>query len=67
MVYWYHPPEYWKYLEFTERVNLKIMRAFKEEEIEFAFPTTTTYLAQDDRRPLSINVSKETQQLGKFD
>jgi hypothetical protein len=27
--------------------------------IEFAFPTTTTYLAQDDRRPPHIRVSSE--------
>lgn len=55
MIYWFHPNDYWGYMEFTESVNLKIMRAFEAEGIEFAFPTTTTYLAQDDRRPLHIN------------
>lgn len=59
MIYWYHPPVYWDFMEFSERVNLQIMRAFEAEGIEFAFPTTTTYLAQDDRRPLTINVSGE--------
>jgi small-conductance mechanosensitive channel len=57
MIYWYFPPDYWAYLEFNERVNLEIMRRFEEEGIEFAFPTTTTYLAHDARRPLQINVS----------
>jgi MscS family membrane protein len=57
MVYWYFPPDYWAYLEFTQRVNMEIMRRFEKEGIEFAFPTTTTYLAHDDRRPLQINVS----------
>ncbi|MDO9529388.1 MAG: mechanosensitive ion channel [Syntrophales bacterium] len=60
MIYWYHPPVYWDFMEFSERVNLQIMRAFEAEGIEFAFPTTTTYLAQDDRRPLTINVSSQS-------
>jgi MscS family membrane protein len=59
-VYWYFPPDYWAYLEFTQRVNMEIMRRFEEQGIEFAFPTTTTYLAQDSRRPLHIDVSSET-------
>ena len=60
MVYWYFPPDYWAYLDFSQRVNMEIMRRFEEEGIEFAFPTTTTYLAHDDRRPLHIDVSNET-------
>ena len=59
MVYWYFPPDYWAYLEFTEKVNLKIMRRFEEEGIEFAFPTTTTFLAHDKQRPLQISVSSD--------
>ena len=39
----------------------QIMRAFEAEGIEFAFPTTTTYLAHDDRRPLHVKFSGETQ------
>ncbi len=57
MIYWFHPNDYWAFMEFTESVNLNIMRAFEAEGIEFAFPTTTTYLAQDDRRPLDIKFS----------
>ena len=56
MIYWFYPPDYWAYLAFTEKVNLKIMRAFEAEGIEFAFPTSTTYLAQDERRPLEIGL-----------
>jgi len=41
----------------SEKVNQRIMRAFEAEGIEFAFPTCTTYLAQDERRPLHIRVS----------
>lgn len=61
MIYWYHPPDYWKFVEFNERINLEIMRAFEAEGIEFAFPTTTTYLAHDDRRPLHVRFSGDTQ------
>lgn len=59
MIYWYFPPNYWDFLALNERVNLQIMRAFEAEGIEFAFPTTTTYLAQDDRRPLNITISSD--------
>jgi MscS family membrane protein len=62
MIYWYFPPNYWDFLALNERVNLQIMRAFETEGIEFAFPTTTTYLAQDDRRPLDITISSDPRQ-----
>ncbi len=54
MIAWFHPAEYWPYLEWCEKFNLALMRAYEAEGIEFAFPTSTMYLAQDDRRPLSI-------------
>lgn len=57
MIYWYSPPDYWEFKAFCEKVNLKIIRAFEAEGIEFAFPTTTAYLAQDNKRPLHINLS----------
>jgi MscS family membrane protein len=59
MIYWYHPADYWAYVELSEKVNLKIMRAFEKEGIEFAFPTTTTYLAYDERRPLHLSISSD--------
>jgi MscS family membrane protein len=59
MIYWYFPADYWAYMAFTEKVNLKIMRAFEKEGIEFAFPTSTTYLAHDERRPLHINIASD--------
>ena len=54
MVAWYHPGDYWGYLQWCEETNLAIMRRFEEEGIEFAFPTTTQYVAHDPKRPLSI-------------
>ena len=63
MLYWYHPADWAAYMTFSERVNLQIMRAFEAEGIEFAFPTTTNYLAQDQRRPLQISIANESQLL----
>jgi len=57
IIYWYYPPEYWDFMAFSEKVNFKILRAFEAEGIEFAFPTTTTYLAQDNKRPLTVNLA----------
>lgn len=50
VVAWYHPANYWDYLAWCERTNLQIMRAFEAEGIEFAYPTSTTYLARDPKR-----------------
>lgn len=55
VLYWYHPPDYWNFLAFSQRVNLQIMREFEKEGIQFAFPTSTTYLTQDDDQPLHIS------------
>jgi MscS family membrane protein len=57
VLYWYHPPDYWRFLAFSQRVNLQIMREFKKEGIQFAFPTSTTYLTQDDDQPLHISLA----------
>jgi len=55
-IYWYHPPDYWNFLAFSQAFNLKLMRAYEEEGIEFAFPTQTLYLANDDRRQLAVRM-----------
>lgn len=60
--YWYHPPEYWDYLEHATWVNMQIMERFNAEGIDFAFPTQTLHLAGDEHRPLTVGqklVSKE--------
>ncbi len=36
--YWYNPPDYWKYLEFSEKVNLDVFRALDEQGIQLAAP-----------------------------
>ena len=57
VVYWYHPPDYWAFAAFNERVNLAIFRGFATEQIEFAFPTQTLFLAGDPNRPLNIGTA----------
>lgn len=65
--YWYKHNDYWGAVEFGEKINFGIMRAFEKEGVEFAFPTTTTYLAHDQRRPLRIAVRNENFASGDSD
>lgn len=57
VLYWYHPPNYWDFLDFNQRVNMQIMQEFEKEGIKFAFPTTTTYLTPDDQHPLQVSLT----------
>ncbi|MBN2283760.1 MAG: mechanosensitive ion channel family protein [Deltaproteobacteria bacterium] len=57
VVYWYRINNYWESMVFNEKINFEVLRAFNEEGIEFAFPTTTTYLAHDERRPLTFTLA----------
>ncbi len=56
VTYWYYPPDLWSSLAFGQKVNLQIMHAFEKEGIEFAFPTQTVFLANDDRRQLAVRL-----------
>ena len=57
--YWYHPPNYWDFMTFSERFNKEVFRRFIEEGIDFAFPTQTLYLAGDPSRPLNVGARDE--------
>ncbi|MDA3809914.1 MAG: mechanosensitive ion channel family protein [Spirochaetaceae bacterium] len=59
MIYWYAPPDYWKFMSFSENVNLQIMKEFSAENIEFAFPTTTTFLEQADGQSIRFQMEKD--------
>jgi len=37
-MYWYHPAEYWDYLELGEKINLEIIQKLEEAGIVFAAP-----------------------------
>ena len=43
VIYWYNPPNYWDFLEMSEKVNLAIFRAFEEQEIRFSMPARITH------------------------
>ena len=58
-IYWYHPPNYWDFLAFSERFNKEVFHRYNEEGIDFAFPTQTLYLAGDPSRPLSVGAKSE--------
>jgi MscS family membrane protein len=54
VIYWYHPPVYWDYLDHATWVNTQIVERFNAEGIDFAFPTQTLHLAGDEKRPLDV-------------
>ena len=54
VIYWYHPPDYWAYLDHATWVNLQIKERFNAEGIDFAFPTQTLHLAGDENQPLDV-------------
>ena len=60
MMYWYHPGKLWKSRAFNQKVNLRIMQEFRKEGIKFAYPTTTTYLAQEEEQPLHFTPLKDS-------
>ena len=55
-IYWYHNPDFVAYLKFTDKINFAILERFNAEGIEFAFPTQTVFLANDDKRQLAVKV-----------
>jgi MscS family membrane protein len=54
VVLWYHPADYWNYAAFLQRTCLEILRRFRQEGIDFAFPSQTVYAANDDKRQLKL-------------
>ena len=56
VLYWFHPPDYWAYMAFTEGFNKALFKQFNEAGIDFAFPTQTVFLAGDTARPLNLTL-----------
>jgi MscS family membrane protein len=46
-IYWYHPPNYWDYCDFGERVNLGILTRFKAAGIRFALPAQEVFVSDE--------------------
>lgn len=51
MIYWVTPPEWWLFHEVNEKVNLEMMRRFRDAGIEYAFPTQTLHVKNDNTVP----------------
>ncbi|MDD4071532.1 MAG: mechanosensitive ion channel family protein [Desulfobacterales bacterium] len=58
VIAWYHPPNWWDYQEWLQRTCLEILKQFNAEGIEFAFPSSTVYAANDDKRQLKLKLIK---------
>jgi MscS family membrane protein len=56
VIAWYHPPNYWDFQEWLQKTCLEIMRRFEAEDIDFAFPSRTIYMANDDKRQLKLKM-----------
>jgi MscS family membrane protein len=65
VIYWYHPPEYWDFMAFSHAFNMKLLQAFEADGIEFAFPTQTLYLANDERRQLALRMLNKDMEPGQ--
>ena len=57
LFYWYEPPDYWAFLDFSERINLKIVRRFAEAGVRLAPPTSMTQITSEAGEPLEVTPS----------
>lgn len=66
VMYWYQlnveGRDFWTFNEQAQQFNLKLIRAFNEAGIDFAFPSQTVYLAGDANRHLSVNLTRDSVQ-----
>ncbi|HDZ20338.1 hypothetical protein LCGC14_0535900 [marine sediment metagenome] len=59
VTYWFTPPEWEPYLDFTHDFNMELLQRFNDEGIEFAFPTQTLYLKKDAGNTEPIDPSSQ--------
>lgn len=58
VVVWYHPPEWWDFQAWLQNTCLEILEKFDAAGIDFAFPSQTLYLANEDKRQLKLKMIK---------
>ena len=58
--YYFVPPDWWDYLAFTNDFNMELLQRFNDEGIEFAFPTQTLYVKQEDAPTAKVTAKKTT-------
>ncbi|TWU14581.1 Low conductance mechanosensitive channel YnaI [Symmachiella macrocystis] len=59
VIYWYHPPDYWEYLAFSEKLNLQLMQQFEAEHIPFAKRTLTVEMSDTGKQGVAQGESDE--------
>ena len=52
----YINPDYGKFIEWLHKTDMDILRIFDKESLEFAFPTSTTYIAGDPKRKPELDI-----------
>lgn len=50
VIYWYHPPDYWRFCEYGERLNLQIAEVLRGEGVRFAVSTSQHFFTTDAAR-----------------
>lgn len=60
VISWYHPADWQKAMTWNSGRNLETLRRFNAAGLNFAFPTNTTYLANDSDKPLQVGVTSRT-------
>jgi len=61
VITWYHPGDFFKHLDWCHRTNMEVLRKFNASSLEFAFPTSTTYIAGDPKRKVLASLATEKQ------
>lgn len=59
VIYWYHPPDYWDYLAFSESFNLAVLKSLEECGVRLKLPQRVTH-ATDENQPAPIEVRMVT-------
>ncbi len=59
IVYWVKSPDYNVYMDIQQAINLEIFRRFKENGIEFAYPTQLIYTASENGEETEPGDEKE--------
>ena len=60
VISWYHPADWQKAMTWNSGRNLETLRRFNAAGLSFAFPTNTTYLANDSDKQLQVGVAGRT-------
>jgi small-conductance mechanosensitive channel len=54
VVYWMLTPDYTRYMDAQQAINLAMIRAFRDAGIDFAFPTRTVHVASMPSAPAAV-------------